>query len=139
MRPIRAAAPTPRAGRPADRRSTRLPSSSSSRAAHLVQPTACSGNTRALPSLHSTKWHLGGGVTRCRGGSSSLVKSRLVASALQIARRWSCGIGCLLLLLLPGTSSAQTIPSVLPLLSLNDGTLFPGLSEEGQISEPGSR
>lgn len=34
---------------------------------------------------------------------------------------------------------AQTAPSVLPLLSLSDGTLFPGMSEEVQIVEPWSR
>lgn len=48
--------------------------------------------------------------------------------------------GCVLALLLTtGAASAQTIPLVLPLLSLNDGTLFPGLSEEVQIIEPRSR
>jgi ATP-dependent Lon protease len=49
--------------------------------------------------------------------------------------------GCALavLLLSAGTAFAQTFPTVLPLLSLTDGTLFPGLSEEVQIIEPRSR
>ena len=36
-------------------------------------------------------------------------------------------------------ASAQTPPSTLPLLSLTDGTIFPGVSEEIQIIEPWSR
>jgi Lon protease-like protein len=36
-------------------------------------------------------------------------------------------------------ATAQTIPSVLPLLSLEDGTQFPGISQEVQIIEPRSR
>jgi ATP-dependent Lon protease len=57
-----------------------------------------------------------------------------------VTHRLACGIGLVVVLLLcPRAASAQTIPSVLPLLSLNDGTLFPGLSEEVQIIELRSR
>ncbi len=44
------------------------------------------------------------------------------------------------LLLMAMPAAAQTVvPPVLPLLSLTDGQLFPGLSMEVQIIEPSSR
>ena len=47
-----------------------------------------------------------------------------------------CGVA---LLLAAASGLAQTPPPVLPLLSMTDGTLFPGMSEEFQILAPWSR